>query len=70
MQRILDALRAGEPTDVPGWMLPEAVRGMVGTRNTENARNATCFYVAVLRPDDTVIFEPDDGSKMVEYLKV
>lgn len=51
-------------------MLPEAVRGMVGTRNTENARNATCFYVAVLRPDDTVIFEPDDGSKMVEYLKV
>lgn len=67
LQRILDALRAGEPTDAPGWMLPDTARGMVAARNTGEA---TCFYVAVVRPDDTVTFEPDDGSKTIEYLGV
>ncbi|WP_201408421.1 hypothetical protein [Mycobacterium paraintracellulare] len=67
LQRILDALRAGEPTDAPGWMLPDTARGMVAARN---AGEATCFYVAVVRPDDTVTFEPDDGSKTIEYLGV
>lgn len=73
LQRILDALRASETTHVPTWAVPEATRGetcIARARNTGDARDATCFYVAVVRPDDTVVLEPDDGSKMLEYLGV
>lgn len=70
MQRILDALRAGEPTDVPAWAIPRSARGdqcMMRGRTTGEKREATCFYVAIVRPDDTVEFKPDNGDKWLEY---
>lgn len=73
LQRILDALRAGETTDAPVWTIPPVDRGDASTareRNTGDAGDATCFYVAIVRPDDTVAFEPDDGSKTIEHLGV
>ncbi|WP_156767977.1 hypothetical protein [Mycobacterium sp. E1386] len=73
LQRILDALRRDETTDVPAWAIPKAARGdacMARGRDTGDAREATCFYVAIVRPDDTVTFAPDDGSKMIDYLGI
>jgi hypothetical protein len=58
LQRVLDALRAGEPTDVPAWAVPPAAH----SRDT-----ATC-YAAIVRPNDTVTFDVDDGALLwLEY---
>lgn len=73
MQRILDALRAGEVTDVPMWVLPKAaLRDQPRARGARTGRSgdASVLYKAVVRPDDTVTFEVDDGSAMMEYLDI
>lgn len=69
LQRILDALRAGKPTDAPTWAVPAAHVGCLAARRRAGETTpGQTFYKAVVRPDDTVTFEPDDGSASIEYL--
>lgn len=68
MWRILDALRAGEPVDVPQWAVPQWARigqCMLRGRLTEQTVEAPWMYRAIVRPDDTVTFEADDGRLWV-----
>lgn len=71
LQRVLDALRAGEAIDVPAWFVPKQHRVnqcVFEGRRTGATGDAASFWVAIVHPDDTVTFEPGDGSLMVEYL--
>lgn len=68
LQRILDALRAGETTDVPTWAVPEAARNVSAARRTGEAARTPTLFKAVVHPDDTVTFEVDDGSALLEHL--
>ena len=54
LQRVLDALRAGEATDVPTWAVPPTA-----AHSGDTAKN---LYAAIVHPDDTVTFEVDDGA--------
>jgi hypothetical protein len=70
LQRVLNALRAGEPTDVPDWAIPQSARGgqrMTRGRTTSGRREAVCFYVEIVRPDDTIELKPDSWAKWFEY---
>jgi hypothetical protein len=55
LQRVLEALRAGEATDVQPWMVPPtALGGEPG--------------VPIVHPDDTVTFDVDNGPRLwLEY---
>jgi hypothetical protein len=69
MRRILDALRAREPVDVPHWAVPQwAWIGQCVSRGrlTGQAVEAPWMYRAIVRPDDTVTFETDDGRAWIE----
>jgi len=64
MQRIIDARRAGEPTDVPPWAVPKWAR-------TEVAEAARCVpttfgHRPVVNPDDMFTVIADDGSFWLE----
>jgi hypothetical protein len=71
MQRVLDAMRAGEATDVPSWAVPKSARADHCTargRRTGQTVEAAVFYKAVVRPDDSVTFEVDDGGLWFEEI--
>jgi hypothetical protein len=70
MQRILDALRAGVPVDVPAWALPQCARSdqrIAQERCAGSTATTGWMYGAVVHPDDTVTVEPDSGSRWLEY---
>lgn len=60
LQRILDALRAGKPVDVPAWAEPKWARAAI---SEAASRVPTAFMRrTVVHPDDTFTVTADDGS--------
>jgi hypothetical protein len=58
MQRVLDALRSGDATDVPAWAIPRIAECSSPWR----------LWAAIVRSDDTVTFDVDDGPGLwLEY---
>jgi hypothetical protein len=64
MQRILDALRAGELVYAPGWAIPQQA---LADFSAAASRLPTTFgHRMVIHPDDTFVVVADNGAGWLE----